>query len=76
MTETSPILGVIEVIECGPGGVTALVDGQSHDFSHLDAVFRTAVCLLDEKTSTRIRPDPSLRRGGVGRPQPLPGFAR
>jgi hypothetical protein len=67
ITEATPIVGVIEVIQAGPTGVTAIVGGQRQAFPDLDAVFRAAVRLLDEKTPPHARPAPSLR--------PLPGFA-
>jgi hypothetical protein len=75
MTKTTPIVGAIEVIQRGPAGIAALVDGQRHDFPDLDAVFRTAVRLLDEKTQPRVRSEPSLRRTDADRPLTLPGFA-
>lgn len=75
MIETSPIVGAIEVIQRDPIGVTALVEGQRQVFPDLDAVFRTAVRLLDEKTQPHARPAPSPRRGIASRPLPLPGFA-
>jgi hypothetical protein len=75
MTETTPIVGAIEVVQQGPTGVTALVDGQRQVYPDLDAVFRTAVLLLDEKTQSHARPEPFPRRGIAGQPLPLPGFA-
>lgn len=61
MTETSPTVAIIEVVHCGLVGVTALVDGQRRVFPDLDAVFRTAVHLLDEKTQPHTRPHLPLR---------------
>jgi hypothetical protein len=70
MTQTSPIVGTIQVIRCGPAGTTALMDSQRHAFPNLDAVFRTAIRLLDEKSQSRPTPPPR-----EGQPLPLPGFA-
>ena len=75
MNESSPIVGTIEVVHQEPTGIIALVDGQRQLFPDLDAVFRTAIGLLDEQAQPHVRPEPPPRRGGVGQPQPLPGFA-
>ena len=74
MIQTSPIVGTIEVVHRGPTGILALVDGQRQLFPDLDAVFRTAVDLLDQQTQPQERPGPSLRQGSIGRALPLPGF--
>jgi hypothetical protein len=75
MIQTSPIVGTIEVVRCGPTGILALVDGQRQFFPDLDAVFRTAIGLLDEQAQPQVRPGPSPRQGGAGHPLPLPGFS-
>ena len=74
MIQTSPIVGTIEVIHHGSTGIIALVDGQRHLFPDLDAVFRTAISLLNQETQPQGRPAPSLRQGSIGHPLPLPGF--
>ena len=75
MIQTSPIVGTIEVVHQEPTGVIALVNGRRQLFPDLDAVFRTAIGLLDEQAQPQVRPDPSPRQGGTGHPLPLPDFA-
>ena len=75
MNESSHIVGTIEVVHQEPTGVIALVNGQRQIFPDLDAVFRTAIGLLDEQAQPQVRPGPSPRQGGTGHPLPLPGFA-
>lgn len=68
MNKSVPIVGTIKVIRQDPAGVIALVDGRRRVFPDLDAVFCTAIRLLD------ARKQPSVQ-SGLPRPQPLPGFA-
>ena len=75
MNESSRIVGTIEVVHQEPSGVIALVDGRRLLFPDLDAVFRTAIGLLDEQAQPQVRPGPSPRQGGIGHPLPLPDFA-
>jgi len=49
MNESSHIVGTIEVVHQEPTGVIALVNGRRQLFPDLDAVFRTAIGLLDEQ---------------------------
>jgi hypothetical protein len=49
MNDPTPLVSRIEVLTQGPTGVTALVDGRRQTFPNLDALFRTAVRLLDGK---------------------------
>jgi hypothetical protein len=68
MNESSHIVGTIEVVHQEPTGVIALVNGRRQLFPDLDAVFRTAIGLLDEQAQSHVQPGPP--------PQgPLPGFA-
>ena len=74
MIQRSPIVGTIEVVHRGPTGIIALVDGQRQFFPDLDAVFRTAIRLLDQQTQPQGRPGPSSRQGSINHPLPRPGF--
>ena len=75
MNESSHIVGTVEVVHQEPTGIIALVNGQRQIFPDLDAVFRTAIGLLDEQAQPQVRPGPSPRHGGIDHPLPLPGFA-
>ena len=75
MNESSRIVGTVEVVHQEPTRIIALVNGRRQLFPDLDAVFRTAIGLLDEQAQPQVRPGPSPRQGGAGHPLPLPGFA-
>ena len=68
MNECSHIVGTIEVVHQEPTGVIALVNGRRQLFPDLDAVFRTAIGLLDEQVQPHALPGPPPQR-------PLPDFA-
>ena len=74
MIQTNAIVGAIEVVHRGPAGILAPVDGQRQFFPDLDAVFRTAISLLDQQSQPQGRPGRSLRQGSIGHALPLPGF--
>ena len=48
MSESTPLVGTIQVHEIQEGGVSATVDGQPQAFPDLEALFRAALHLLDE----------------------------
>jgi hypothetical protein len=60
MNNQSPIVSAIVVTHRLPRGVIARVDGQTRWFRSLDAVFRTALALLDEAVETTV---PRERKG-------------
>jgi hypothetical protein len=68
MNESSHIVGTVEVVHQEPTGIIALVNGQRQTFPDLDAVFRTAIGLLDERGQPHAGPGPPPQ-------QPLPGLA-
>ena len=54
MNNQSPIVGTIVVTHRLPRGVIARVDGQTRWFPSLDAVFRTALALLDAEVEATV----------------------
>jgi hypothetical protein len=67
MNESSHIVGTIQVVHQEATGVIALVNGRRQLFPDLDAVFRTAIGLLDEQAQPHALPGPLPQ-------QPLAGF--